>query len=162
MKIFNLALLSLFLIPTAQAATMNSLNSLNGEFSMVDTNNDGFISKTELSGLMSGSLGVQNEQVFSNLDKDGDGFITKEEYMSFYSNVNANNSVKDGLEAKFSEIDTDKDDKISSAEMENFRRGNLNNDVDDLFTILDANGDNKITKHEFDTFFNQMKQLLNL
>ena len=162
MKIFQLTLLAVLLASTAQASSAGSINSLDGEFSMVDANHDGSVTKAELSQMVSGSLGMQNEQVLSNLDKDGNGYITKTEYMGFYGNVNADNSAKDGLEAKFGEIDSDNDGKISASEMDAFRRANLNDDVDDLFAIIDTNGDQKISQREFDTFCNQMKELLNL
>lgn len=162
MKVFQIAALALLAAFSASASTTANFSSLNSEFSAVDSNADGFISKTELSQMVSGSLDAQNEQVLSNLDKDGDGYVTKNEYMSFYGNINADNSAKDALGAKFVELDSDKDEQISASEMDAFRRSNLNNDVDDLFTAIDANGDNKISQHEFTTFFNQMKELLHL
>ena len=162
MKTLSMTLSAILLAFAAEASTLGGLNSLGDEFSMVDFNGDGFISKAELSQMVRGSLGVQNEQVISNLDKDSDGFITKDEYMSFYNNINADNTAKDGLEAKFNELDSDHDGKISASEMNDFRKNNLNNDVDDLFAVIDTNGDNRISQREFDTFFNQMKELLKI
>ncbi|MBP5352397.1 MAG: EF-hand domain-containing protein [Alphaproteobacteria bacterium] len=162
MKLFNLTLLAFLTATTAHASSVGGLNSLSSEFSAVDQNGDGSISKAELSNMVGGTLDIQNRQVMTNLDVNGDGVISKDEYLGFYQGLGNSDEVADGLEMKFSQIDIDKDGRISEEEMMAFRRGNLSNDVDDLYSILDANDDNLVSRQEFDAFFNQMKQLMNL
>ena len=162
MKLFNLTLLALLAATTAHASSIGGLNSLGNEFSAVDQNGDGSISKAELANMVGGTLEIQNRQVMKNLDVNGDGVISKDEYLGFYQGLGNSDDAADGLEMKFLQIDIDKDGRISEEEMMTFRRGNLDNDVDDLYSILDANGDNVVSRQEFDAFFNQMKQLMNL
>lgn len=91
-----------------------------------------------------------SDDVFAKLDKNDDGTISQDEMTAVFGST-------DGA-SKFSAADTDGDGKVTAAElktaMEKAGQENMQSKMsEDLFTKLDSNSDNSISKDEMTAVF---------
>ena len=112
-----------------------------GRMGAIDTNDDGVISDDEAAS--------QVESVYIAMDTDDDGELTDEEYMSVRSgpgfglNAERQKIMQDNKKARFGEMDTDKNGKVSKAEFLAAGKARL--------AAADADKDGKVTPWEFRT-----------
>lgn len=110
-----------------------------GRMGAIDTNDDGIISDDEAA--------AQVEAVFAAMDGDDDGELTVEEYMSVRMgprwgyNPERQKLMQERKKARFAEMDTDKNAKVSKAEF--ILAGKAR------FEAADSDKDGKITPWEF-------------
>jgi hypothetical protein len=110
-----------------------------GRYAMVDADHDGFISAEEAASAA--------DQVFTAMDSDDDGSITIEEYMSVRMgsgegrNPERQAARQAAKEARFAEMDTDKNSSVSKAEFMDGGKAHLD--------AADTDKDGKVTPWEF-------------
>lgn len=146
--------LSLFLL----SSVANAQSS--GDFKQIDTNNNGYIEKQELSSFIKGSMGAQTKEIFVTLDSNGDGVISHEEYMAFYTKTQNDESGIAKLEQKFKDIDTDGDGQLTETEITVSNTDNADDNTSEMFSLMDTDADNKVSEKEFNAFFNMMGEIL--
>lgn len=113
-------------------------------FKKLDTDGDGKISKAEADKLDKGRFNLKEK--FAEIDTNKDAYLSKEELMAF--GKKDGHGPRPGVkhEGPFEKLDTDKDGKISKAEVDKQEGGRFN--LKEKFTTIDANGDSYITKDE--------------
>jgi Ca2+-binding EF-hand superfamily protein len=140
---FSMIALVVFAGTAAAQAPQVSVRSevqkqVDGNFGKGDTNNDGFLSRTEVQAMTGKALqGIEPkiEAEFKTLDKDGNGQISMAEFKAA-----ANAKLAQNPDLTLQRFDSNKDGKISPAE---FRAP-----VMATFDKVDANKDGKVTADE--------------
>jgi Ca2+-binding EF-hand superfamily protein len=128
-------------------------------FDTADTNEDGVVSKDELSAVM-GQNGGNIDEIFSKVDTDGDGLISRAEddaWLAQMENQTGQNSPLAGAgnagQGIFDKADTDSDGSVSKDEL----AAVIGKDVDSLFGKIDTDGDGLISRAEDDAWLAQME-----
>merc|ERR1719309_172658 len=138
--------------------TYGNLEQIKQGFKKLDKNNDGMISKQEMSG-----AGLSNQEVdaiFKLGDTNGDGEIDIDEFIGVMCpsatavvfKISQAFNGKDGAAAAFRQIDINGDGLISKQEMSSAAVGGSKlskTEVDAIFKLGDANGDGEIDLEEF-------------
>jgi Ca2+-binding EF-hand superfamily protein len=162
---------------TAKASTSLPSDHFSFEFDRMDKNKDGWLSPSELHSALLSS-GWEQDQVcklFDLIDVDHDGRITKPEYVSFRlkSASNAKSKQRSSIcernapvvmnpkdrnhlemSFEFDRIDKNKDGWLSIGELHQglLCSGWGQDEICQLFDIIDTNKDGRITKAEFLAF----------
>jgi len=110
----------------------------------LDADGDGTVSRQEFAGIVN---------VFAQLDKDSDGLLTPEELtgLAWLRPTQASGGLD--VEALVARYDTDRDGKLSEAELS--AAPQFNNPR--FFTLLDQDKDGFVTKDELKTFMRQQQ-----
>jgi len=142
---------------TAQPITEQNMIELREAFSVFDLNQDGYISKDELTQAMTnfGHL-VSNheiEEMITLVDKDGNGLIDFKEFLDLMdSNVLVQN-VDQEMTNLFNYIDKNNDGFISEKELKEMLKGMgekvKKKDIKKMMKMADENKDGKISFTEF-------------
>ncbi len=118
-------------------------------FEELDTDGDGRITREELE--------AKRLERIRSMDPDGDGFITLEE-MKTRAGEEARKRAEAMAERMFTELDADKDGKISAAEALGARMAGPQG-MERLFDRVDADDDGAVSKAEFDRAAERMQRM---
>ena len=132
---------------------------LDGEFTSIDTNNDGYITPDELNVAQKGTLSEQNEKTLKMLDKDGNGTVSQQEYIDFYTQVSPEKDANKRFTENFKTLDANNDGILNLDELHNFREKTMDSTNEEFMNALDTNHDGKVSREEYDTFVETMKQM---
>ncbi|XP_065668889.1 neo-calmodulin isoform X9 [Hydra vulgaris] len=143
---------------TAQTVTPESMTALKEAFQAFDKNDDGFISKEELTQVMF-SLGhvmstAEIDQMISLVDTDGNGLIDFKEFLSLM-NTTSQEEINDEEEMKilFTLIDANQDGFLCEKEIRNMMKGLgekvKKKHIRKMIKEADINKDGKISFNEF-------------
>lgn len=143
---------------------MSALKTCFAEF---DRNNDGFISRDELSGVID-SLGRmipddELDEMIKLVDKDLNGLVDFKEFIELMDNNCLVQSADKEMEDLFRVFDLNKDGYITEQEISNIM-GSLNEkvrkrDIRKMVKVADRNKDGKISFVEFKEMVNSGKFL---
>ncbi|XP_002165237.1 neo-calmodulin isoform X2 [Hydra vulgaris] len=142
----------------AQTVTPESMTALKEAFQAFDKNDDGFISKEELTQVMF-SLGhvmstAEIDQMISLVDTDGNGLIDFKEFLSLM-NTTSQEEINDEEEMKilFTLIDANQDGFLCEKEIRNMMKGLgekvKKKHIRKMIKEADINKDGKISFNEF-------------
>lgn len=141
----------------AQPITEQNMLELREAFSVFDLNQDGYISKEELSTAMAnfGHLVTKAEidEMVNLVDKDGNGLIDFKEFLALMdSNVLVQN-IDQEMTNLFAYIDKNNDGFISEKELKEMLKGMgekvKKKDIKKMMKLADQNKDGKISFTEF-------------
>ncbi|XP_002165178.1 neo-calmodulin isoform X4 [Hydra vulgaris] len=143
---------------SAQTVTPESMTALKEAFQAFDKNDDGFISKEELTQVMF-SLGhvmstAEIDQMISLVDTDGNGLIDFKEFLSLM-NTTSQEEINDEEEMKilFTLIDANQDGFLCEKEIRNMMKGLgekvKKKHIRKMIKEADINKDGKISFNEF-------------
>lgn len=144
---------------TAQPLTPQNMNELKHAFSQIDKNSDGYISKQELSEVMS-QLGhiISNDElddIIRAVDKDGNGLVDFKEFLNLMDNNCLVQNVDEEMQHLFSMIDRNNDGFITEKEIKIMMKGLgekvRKKDIRKMIKEADQNKDGKISFNEFKT-----------
>ena len=131
-------------------------------FADIDSNHDGFITQAELDQYKQQQRNAKIGRYFEKLDANGDGKIDKSEFAKYRAH-------DEQRRATFADIDSNRDNFISQAELEQFSQKQREQRVADSsqsrkdaqtrhFEKMDLNGDGKIDKNEFAKYSNRKQR----
>ncbi|MDP1993338.1 MAG: EF-hand domain-containing protein [Syntrophales bacterium] len=139
-------------------------------FNQIDTSGDGSIDKNEMAALIEQNTSTLVEDLFSKVDTDQDGLISQIESDSGLAKMGqqmkhggAGMSAVSGTqpppppEKVFDTADVNEDGVVSKEELSAVIGQNGNN-IDDLFSKVDTDGDGVISRIEDETFRQQMTE----
>lgn len=151
--------------------TDDEMESLRAHFSSCDTNNDGFISKSELSELMRLLRQEDSEErleaIVKSIDINKDGLVSFEEFTILYKRLKKasagqvpSTDVKADAHNAFKVFDRDDDGYITLPEIK-LVMSYLGENVDEekalqMLKMADTNQDGKISEQEFLSVFNSI------
>jgi len=134
-----------------------NMEKLREAFAEFDVNDDGFISKKELSDVMSnfGNM-ITNEELdemIKVVDKDGNGLVDFKEFLNLMDSNCLLQNIDQEMELLFEMIDTNKDGYLSAKEittmMKNLGEKVRKKDIRKMMKAADSNNDGKISLSEF-------------
>jgi Ca2+-binding EF-hand superfamily protein len=152
-------------------------------FNRLDADSDGKITLAELkAGRPADGKGPDVQKIMEKADTNGDGAIDETENENFLSKMDAQrpqgpppgpppsggrgkgvNETSDSSTAIFDKLDTNKDGKVSLAELMAAKPDNATEeDTVNLLKTIDTNGDGSIDKSENDAFMKKIQELRDL
>jgi len=143
----------------AQPITPQDMNELKNAFASFDKNDDGFISKQELSEAMT-CLGhkISNEElddIIKAVDSDGNGLVDFKEFINLMDNNCLVQSMDEEMQHLFKMIDKNNDGFITEKEIKAMLKGLgekvRKKDIRKMIKEADQNKDGKISFNEFKT-----------
>ena len=144
----------------SQCLTKDETDKMEEIFAAMDKNNDGMLSKEEISEGYEEHFGIAIEdeeldKIFSAIDTDGSGAIDYSEFLMATMNEQQLMS-KEKLKQAFKMFDKDNSGTISKQEIRE-ALGNLDEEVaDKMISEVDANGDGEISFEEFEKMMNMV------
>jgi len=142
----------------SQCLTKEETDKMEEIFAAMDKNNDGMLSKEEISDGYEEHFGIpiddeELDKIFSAIDTDGSGAIDYSEFLMATMNEQQLMS-KEKLKQAFRMFDKDNSGTISRDEIKE-ALGNLDEDVaDKMISEVDADGDGEISFEEFEQMMN--------
>lgn len=142
----------------SQCLTKEETDKMEEIFSAMDKNNDGMLSKEEISEGYEEHFGIpiddeELDKIFSAIDTDGSGAIDYSEFLMATMNEQQLMS-KEKLKQAFKMFDKDNSGTISKEEIRE-ALGNLDEEVaDKMISEVDDNGDGEISFEEFEKMMN--------
>ena len=138
-------------LTTATLLVLSSPSFAEKGAKVVDTNNDGVVSKAEAEASV--------DRQFANVDTNKNDKISKEEFISTFKITEKNipadmlkkhkGMIEKGGMMRFEKLDTDKSGDLSKAE--------LKSDMNKRHDAMDSNKDGNITKDELESFRKKVK-----
>ena len=135
--------------------------SIRSRFRAVDTDDDGQLTRAELSELFGNNSSDKVEFIIKLMDLDNNGVIEFHEFLEMTAFLDYKKGISvDKIKQFFRALDEDGSGTLSSDEIRKFHKVMLNcdilnssmssdEDVEKLFSKLDINGDGKIDCEEF-------------
>lgn len=142
----------------SQCLTKEETDKMEEIFAAMDKNNDGMLSKEEISDGYEEHFGIpiddeELDKIFSAIDTDGSGAIDYSEFLMATMNEQQLMS-KEKLKQAFRMFDKDNSGTISRDEIKE-ALGNLDEEVaDKMISEVDADGDGEISFEEFEQMMN--------
>ncbi|KAJ5046396.1 uncharacterized protein L3040_003640 [Drepanopeziza brunnea f. sp. 'multigermtubi'] len=139
----------------------NEVAALKEAFALFDSDNDGVITKEEMSAVMK-SLGLnptmsEIEDMINEVDLDQTGTVDLEEFIKMMSIKSKPSNVEDEMRSAFNVFDKDGSGSISVEElgalMKTFGENLTDDDLKTMIQEVDKNGDGSIDYQEFLNFF---------
>lgn len=144
----------------SQCLTKEETDKMEEIFAAMDKNNDGMLSKQEISEGYEEHFGIpiddeELDKIFSAIDTDGSGAIDYSEFLMATMNEQQLMS-KEKLKQAFKMFDKDNSGTISKQEIRD-ALGNLDEEVaDKMISEVDDNGDGEISFDEFERMMNMV------
>lgn len=144
----------------SQCLTKEETDKMGEIFAAMDKNNDGMLSKEEISEGYEEHFGIpiddeELDKIFSAIDTDGSGAIDYSEFLMATMNEQQLMS-KEKLKQAFKMFDKDNSGTISKQEIRD-ALGNLDEEVaDKMISEVDDNGDGEISFDEFERMMNMV------
>ena len=141
----------------AQPYTPESMTALKEAFHIFDKNDDGYISKEELSQVMYNFGHVMSneelDQMFGVVDKDGNGLIDFKEFLNLMNSANKEQNAEEEMKNLFALIDANQDGFLSEKEIRDMMKGLgekvKKKHIRKMIKEADLNKDGKISFNEF-------------
>lgn len=142
---------------THQSITNEKIKELRKIFEQIDKNQDGQLSKSELSEALiiyGNKMGLDIDQIFNQCDFDQNGFIEFSEFLTAVESSELQIS-KDNLKKAFSLLDKDGNGKLSKREIKEALIEIDEENIEQIFQQIDKDGSGEIDDSEFfEAFFN--------
>lgn len=123
-----------------KSMTHNNMVKHESMWAAMDTDNDGYISKSEHAAYM--------DSMFTKADTNGDGKLSKDEMQAAMTKVHGRPMSPDDMSKTWAAMDMDKDGYISRSEHAAYMGA--------MFDKVDTNGDGKISKEEMQASMKMM------
>lgn len=143
----------------AKPINPQNMEKLREAFAEFDLNDDGYISREELSDVMKnfGNIMSNNEldEMIKVVDKDGNGLVDFKEFLNLMDSNCLLQNLDQEMEKLFQMIDTNNDGFLSAQEittmMKNLGEKVRKKDIRKMMKEADKNNDGKISFSEFKT-----------
>lgn len=127
-----------------------SLDMEKQDFDEIDTDGDGYLDETELLNFQQRKLDKIAEETFKTLDTNRDNRISPEEMEIYYRRFNQDGKYTDSIQERFQLADIDENKYLDSGELKHFLQKDLLNNNNQIFTLMDTDGDKKVSRREYD------------